>query len=74
MSKGSILTRVLKILGEALRGKMCGVHKVRHCLDHAMLSHGGSFPDAEVEAVKSVGRMMPVFLSLILYWTISSQV
>ena len=42
--------------------------------DKARLKYGGSFDDDTVESVKSVLRIIPVFLTIIMYWAIYSQV
>ena len=43
-------------------------------LDRAKESLGGTYKDQRVEDVKSVLKIVPIFLTFILYWTIYGQV
>ena len=73
--KGSYLTETLKIIWYALKAGSCRkTRKVEHWLDRAKESNGGKFPDERAEDVKSVTRMIPIFLTFIIYWTIYGQV
>ena len=44
------------------------------CIDRIKESYGGKYPDKTVEEVKSLGRIMPIFATIILYWTVYFQV
>lgn len=69
-----MLTRVFKMVVEGVRGRLQRTHALDSFLDHAKRSQGGSFPDPEVEETKSLGRIIPVFLMLIFFWTVYTQV
>ena len=77
VSAGSILTQVVKITCEG--ASQCrkpapeDVH-LDSCLDRAKISKGGSHPDNEVDDVKDLARVLPVFLPIIIYWTVYIQV
>ena len=74
--KGSYLADTLRIIGGGLRTKLCCQKSpgLTHWLDGAKISKGGIFPEDMVEGVKSLVRLMPIFLTFIFYWTIYGQV
>ena len=43
-------------------------------LDYAMMKYGGSYLDTDVEEVKTIARIMLIFVTLVPYWTIYFQV
>ena len=73
---GSYLTDSLRIIGVGLRNKLfCRKNSLcTHWLDGAKDSMGGTFSVEMVEGVKSVIRLLPIFLTFIFYWTIFGQV
>ena len=74
--EGSYLADTLRIIGGGLRDKLCCKKKSfgTHWLDGAKHTLGGKFPDDMVEGVKSVVRLIPIFLTFIFYWTVLGQV
>ena len=75
--QGSVFTTVGKIIYQALariRAPKLADYKITSWLDRAKESYGGHFPDGKVEEVKSLGRLLPVFLVIIFYWTVYFQV
>ena len=44
------------------------------CIDRVKQSYGGKYPDQTVEEVKSLARILPIFATIILYWTVYFQV
>ena len=74
--RGNYLAETFRIVGRGLKDKLCCKKPVgfTHWLDGAKLSNGGKFADDVVEGVKSVVRLMPIFLTFIFYWTVLSQV
>ncbi|XP_072051177.1 LOW QUALITY PROTEIN: solute carrier family 15 member 4-like [Amphiura filiformis] len=74
--EGSPLTTVSKVV-------ITGASQCRHphidapemdsCIDRVKESYGGKFPDKTVEEVKSLGRIMPIFATIVLYWTVYFQ-
>ena len=74
---GSVLSNTLKIAKEAWkksRSPSLPHPDVQHWLDRAKVSFGGSNDDSDVENVKKVYRLIPVFGTFVLYWTIYAQV
>lgn len=71
--QGSALSDTFKITWDGLK-RVRGTPRMHHFLDRTKQSKGGRFPDAQVDGVKSVLRLIPVFLSFIFYWTIYGQV
>ncbi|CAH1794597.1 unnamed protein product [Owenia fusiformis] len=71
--EGSALARVIEIIWAALKRKKHSIMQHDSFLDYALESNGGRYSAIEIEGVKSLGRMIPVFLTLILYWTIYNQ-
>ena len=47
---------------------------IRSWLDRAMMKYGGSYLDSEVEDVKSLRKIIIIFVVLIPYWTTYFQV
>ncbi|XP_028394215.1 solute carrier family 15 member 4-like [Dendronephthya gigantea] len=75
---GSVLETTLAIMKEAIkrsRRRRSSVSNdfVSHWLDRAKLSYGGSYSNWEVEDVKKVYRLLPIFATFILYWTVYAQ-
>ena len=74
---GSVLADILNILKEAIkRSRRPSLSRlfVNHWLDRAKLCFGGSYSSWEVEDVKKVYRLLPIFSSFIFYWTVYAQV
>ena len=44
------------------------------CLDRAKVRFGGSFHDSSVDDVKSLGKVILVFLAMVPYWIVYFQV
>jgi hypothetical protein len=64
-----------KILYEALHNKYKQVPlDLPSFLDYAKIQYGGSRTEQEVEDVKMLGGVFPIFLTGIIYWTIFAQV
>ena len=59
---------------EGVRGKWNRLYALDSFMDYAKISNGGSFPDDEVEETKSLGRIIPIFIMLIFFWTVYTQV
>ena len=74
--EGSYLADTLRIIGGGLRDKLCCKNNSfgTHWLDGAKHALGGKFSDEMVEGVKSVVRLIPIFLTFIFYWTVYGQV
>ncbi|KAL9978920.1 hypothetical protein ACROYT_G016504 [Oculina patagonica] len=73
--QGSYLADTLRIIGRGLRDKLCCKKNSigPHWLDGAKHALGGKYSDEMVEGVKSVVRLIPIFLTFIFYWTIFGQ-
>ena len=74
--QGSYLGDTLRIIGGGLRDKLCCKKSpsLAHWLDGAKDSLGGKYSQEMVEGVKSIVRLLPIFLTFIFYWTIYGQV
>ena len=75
---GSVLTTTLKIVMEAAKRPRAQYSitspRAQHWLDRAKQSFGGSYSNWEVEDVKKVYRLIPIFSTFMLYWTVYAQV
>ena len=74
---GSVLTTTLSIVKEAIKKSRRPAHSsliVDHWLDRAKQRYSGTYSNWEVEDVKKVYRLLPIFGTLILYWTVYNQV
>ena len=74
---GSVLATTLSIVKEAIKKSMRTAHSsliVNHWLDRAKQCYGGTYSNWEVEDVKKVYRLLPIFGTFILYWTVFYQV
>ena len=74
---GSVLATMLSIVKEAIkksRRPSLSSSFVNHWLDRAKQCYGGTYSNWEVEDVKKVYRLLPIFGMFILYWTVYSQV
>ena len=74
---GSVLATTLSIVKEAIkrwRRPSLSSSFVHHWLDRAKMRFGGSYSSWEVEDVKKVLRLLPIFGTFVLYWTIYAQV
>jgi len=69
---GSQLTETVKIIYQAVKNRR--TPNVNVWLDRAKNSFGGKYTEGQVEDVKSLLRVIPVFMLFIAYWTIYSQV
>lgn len=74
--KGSYMTDTCKIIWQGLKRIQCrnGESSNIHWLDKAKESTGGLWSEQRVEDIKSLLRIVPIFLTFILYWTIYGQV
>ena len=73
----SVLATTLSIAKEAIkksRRPSLSALFIDHWLDRAKLCYGGSYSSWEVEDVKKVYRLLPIFGTFILYWTVYAQV
>ncbi|XP_067054786.1 solute carrier family 15 member 4-like [Acropora muricata] len=68
---GSELTRAAKIFYEAIT--IPRMPSISTWLDKAKSKNGGTFTETEVEDVKSLLRVIPVFLLFVVYWAVYSQ-
>ncbi|XP_045211600.2 solute carrier family 15 member 4-like isoform X2 [Mercenaria mercenaria] len=64
---GSILTSSFNVCCQSING--CNNPSWKH----AQQEHGGSYSKEMVEGVKAVLRVLPVFLLVIIYWAVYSQ-
>ncbi|XP_064595615.1 solute carrier family 15 member 4-like isoform X2 [Liolophura sinensis] len=69
--QGSLLSTAFKVIIEGCKRR--DAEDTKSLLDRAKRSHGGSFADATVEGIKSLGGVIPVFLTIVMYWAIYSQ-
>lgn len=75
--RGSALTDAARITWSGFRKTMRNrgaTPKTEHCLDRAKVSAGGEYPDAQVDGVKSLLRLIPIFLTFIMFSTTFGQV
>ena len=73
----SVLATTLSIVKEAIkrsRRSSLSSSFVDHWLDRAKMCFGGSYSSWEVEEVKKVYRLLPIFATFIFYWTVYAQV
>ena len=78
---GSVITDVLRVIHCAIKRKWRmrrqGILKTSSSiglLDYARTTFGGRFTNGQVDAVVSLCRIVPIFATLILYWTVYRQV
>ena len=74
---GSFLMEACKIIWSAVKATSFRGSETQEggsCLDRAKMSRGGRFPDIQVEDLKLLLKIVPVFLTLIVYWTMYAQV
>ena len=69
---GSQLTETVQIIYEAVKNR--GTANAKMWLDKAKSSFGGNYTESQVEDVKALLRVIPVFILFIAYWTTYSQV
>ena len=78
---GSVLTDIFRIISSAVKRK--SRLKKQGCvqrsseigwLDYARVSYGGRYTDGQVNTVISLCRILPIFATMILYWTVYFQV
>ena len=71
-----VLTRTLKILMEAARKRLrpSQTSASVHWLDRAKQRFGGSYECCDVDDVKKVYRLIPMFTTFILFWMVCGQV
>ncbi|XP_031564279.1 solute carrier family 15 member 4-like [Actinia tenebrosa] len=72
---GSNLADSFKVIGLAIKRKMKNIPKIKgeSWLDLAKDSRGGRFSATQVDDVKSLLRILPVFAMFVIYWTLYSQ-
>ena len=76
-SLGSVLATTLSIVKEAIKKSWRPALSslfLDHWLDRAKQCYGGTYSNWEVEDVKKVYRLLPIFGTFILYWTVYNQV
>ena len=72
---GSVLSLAVQIFVAGVKGRFQAASpRLPSFLDYASETKGGKFPDLEVEGVKAIWGMTPVYLTVIMYWTVSNQV
>ncbi|EDV27429.1 uncharacterized protein TRIADDRAFT_12575, partial [Trichoplax adhaerens] len=77
--KGSLLIDAVRMMWQGLRVKLCcrnaGARngRITSIFDYAKQENGGSFESSQVEKIKPLGRVIPVFILIILYWTVYFQ-
>ena len=74
---GSVLATTLSIVKEAIKKSWrpsLSSSFVDHWLERAKQCYGGTYSNWEVEDVKKVYRLLPIFGMFILYWTVYAQV
>ena len=69
---GSQLAETAKIIHESVKNRRTPNAKM--WLDKAKTNFGGKYTEEQVEDVKALLRVIPVFILFIVYWTIYSQV
>lgn len=69
---GSQITETGKIIYQAIKNRP--QPEATTWLDRAKISFGGTFSETQVEDVKALLRVIPVFLLFIVYWVIYAQV
>ena len=72
---GSVVGNTARILCSAARtgGWKRACKPGSNWLDRAKISRGGAFLAGEVEDVRTLGRVLPVLGTFVLYWTLYSQ-
>ncbi|XP_042229866.1 solute carrier family 15 member 4-like isoform X1 [Homarus americanus] len=83
--EGSVLGNILKIIWESLRAQIqhwrhirpnpsaSPLHLEPRFLDRAKIRFGGSFHESAVDDVRSLGKLLNVFIALIPYWLVYFQ-
>ncbi|KAJ8023047.1 Solute carrier family 15 member 4 [Holothuria leucospilota] len=76
--EGSALTNIVKVVtavsfrchhgNESNKGM-----NLKDRFDYSKESNGGKFPDGDVENTKTVLRILPIFSTFVLYWTLHNQ-
>ena len=71
--EGSKLGVVASVMGEACGGIFGNGGRGNTFLDRARKDFGGSHTNEDVDTVQQMGRIMPVFVLLVVYWGINGQ-
>ena len=71
---GSTMSNTFKVIASAVKNKSNPRIRGGSWLDRAKVSLGGRFSSTQVDDVKSLLRIIPVFSMFIVYWTLYSQV
>ncbi len=78
---GSVLTDLCKIMHSATkrrwrlwRAGTLQQNTVMGWLDYARIRYGGRYSDGQVDTLISLLRILPIFATMILYWTVYNQV